>query len=94
LVFTYRSDIEGVVEGTVTYVDDLPGDFDDDGDVDGDDFLVWQLDPNVGSLCDWDNHYGFVSPLSAVTSAVPEPSSLVLIVVGLLGMGARRRKQA
>jgi hypothetical protein len=94
LIFTYRNEFGEIVEGLVTYADDLPGDFDDDGDVDGADFLFWQIDPNVGSLSDWENNYGFVSPLSAVTSAVPEPSSLVLIVAGLLGMGARRRKQA
>ena len=34
------------------------GDFDNDGDVDGFDFLVWQADPNVGLLADWEADFG------------------------------------
>jgi hypothetical protein len=39
-----------------------PGDFDEDGDVDGEDFLLWQIDPGVGPLSDWETHYGTVPP--------------------------------
>ena len=60
-------------------------------DADGLDFLLWQLDPNVGLLSDWKANYGMGAPPSAAASAVPEPSSLVLVAVGLLGMGFRRR---
>jgi Ca2+-binding RTX toxin-like protein len=34
------------------------GDFDGDGDVDGGDFLVWQRNPNAGSVIEWKNNYG------------------------------------
>jgi hypothetical protein len=34
------------------------GDFDQDGDVDGRDFLLWQRNPSVGNLIDWQTNYG------------------------------------
>ncbi len=55
------------------------GDFDGDGDVDGSDFLVWQRNPSVGNLSDWQANYGL--PLTGVTTAVPEPGSLVLTML-------------
>jgi len=61
----------------------LPGDFDNDTDVDGADFLVWQRDPSNKNLSDWQSNYGTTSAL-ATASAVPEPGSLCL---ALLGMG-------
>jgi hypothetical protein len=58
------------------------GDFDGDGDVDGNDFLFWQrgettpaLDP--GLLIEWQENYG-AGALAAVSS-VPEPASLSLL---------------
>jgi hypothetical protein len=53
------------------------GDFDGDGDVDGRDLLVWQRNPSVGNLADWQANFG-IGSLSAV-SAVPEPTSLFLM---------------
>jgi autotransporter-associated beta strand protein len=65
------------------------GDFDNDGDVDGRDFLVWQRNPSVGNLSDWQANYG-AGPLSAAT-AVPEPSTIVsLVSLALLGLVRRR----
>lgn len=62
---------------TVTYEPRTPGDFDYDGDVDGRDFLLWQRDPSIGELADWQSHHD-VNSVSA-SWAIPEPSCLVLI---------------
>ncbi len=66
-----------------------PGDFDDDGDIDGNDFLIWQRGNSTtgpldaGDLVDWQDNYG-PGPLVAA-SAVPEPSTLILLGM-LLGV--------
>lgn len=69
----------------------LAGDFDGDGDVDGDDFLKWQTDPSVGSLSDWEAHYGqsWPAPLAA-SAAVPEPYTCGLLLAGLACLTFRR----
>ena len=69
------------------------GDFDVDGDVDGRDFLLWQRggSPNgtpggpvsAADLADWQANYGF-PPLTATSTAVPEPGTLVLLIVVLI----------
>ncbi len=66
-----------------------PGDFDQNGVVDGNDFLLWQRDNGVGDLADWENNYGAGAPLAAITS-VPEPATLCLVLLGALGLVARR----
>ncbi|QEG37236.1 PEP-CTERM sorting domain-containing protein [Bythopirellula goksoeyrii] len=69
----------------------VAGDFDEDGDVDGNDFLVWQRDQNVGSLSDWQDNYN--APASTVNIAsVPEPASLLLALSAALFAGFRRRR--
>jgi hypothetical protein len=68
--------------------DALLGDFDNDGDVDGRDFLVWQRDPGVGNLADWQANYG-LGGLGAAIAVVPEPASLLLIVLGMTLIGGR-----
>lgn len=73
----------------------IAGDFDNDGDVDGRDFLVWQRgnSPNplsAGDLADWEAHYGLEPPTAV--QAVPEPGLLgVLSLVGILGILTPRR---
>jgi hypothetical protein len=77
-----------------------PGDFDEDGDVDGRDFLLWQRNPNIGLLSDWQANYGFnggglqtvidVKDFLSATS-VPEPGSLLLLALTTVSCGLRRR---
>ena len=61
-----------------------PGDFDNDGDVDGRDFLAWQRNPAVGDLADWQANYGSGS-LVATSVAVPEPGTISLALIALFG---------
>jgi hypothetical protein len=68
----------------------LPGDFDFDGDVDGSDFLVWQRNTAVGDLADWQANYGTGIPLTAASTAVPEPSCWLLILLAAMPRIARR----
>jgi len=68
----------------------IPGDFDNDNDVDGADFLKWQR-TGEGSLSDWQTHFG--EPFALAIAAVPEPATLVLFGLGLCGLlGIRGRK--
>ncbi|MGI9427771.1 MAG: galactose oxidase early set domain-containing protein, partial [Bythopirellula sp.] len=66
----------------------LPGDFDLSGTVDGNDFLAWQRDPSLGSLSDWQTNYGNGGPLSASSSPVPEPSTVTMMLLGMMMLGA------
>jgi len=60
----------------------LLGDFDNDNDVDGADFLTWQRNPTVGNLSDWESTFGSTNAL-ATANAVPEPATWMLLFVGL-----------
>ena len=92
-------------------VDESPGDessadFDVDGDVDGNDFLIWQRGSGAaGGLDQGDaNDDGQVDELdldvwktqfvsasaSAAASAVPEPSALALALISSAGLAGRR----
>ena len=68
----------------------LPGDIDDDSDVDGSDFLQMQRS-DATLITAWEAAYGTVAAGSSATLSVPEPSSLVLwgSRIGLLGLVAR-----
>ncbi|QEG35152.1 hypothetical protein [Bythopirellula goksoeyrii] len=71
------------------------GDFDNDGDVDGADFLKWQrgMSPNPGSAGDlelWQTTYGS-GPLVAPIASIPEPASIGLLVMGSLYWIIRRQ---
>jgi hypothetical protein len=41
-----------------TLINSVAGDLDGDGDVDGQDFLLWQRNPSITPLSDWQNTYG------------------------------------
>jgi hypothetical protein len=71
------------------------GDFDDDGDVDGNDFLVWQRggSPNPLSSADlniWKASFGTTA--TAVAASVPEPEALALLMLAVAGWSLRRRQ--
>lgn len=96
-----QSELEQFVSWSVTLTDRLlVGDFDLDNDVDGRDFLMWQRNPSVGSLAQWQAGYD-ESPLVAGAEgdvligaedgpahllAVPEPSVLVLLLPSFVGI--------
>lgn len=74
------------------------GDFDDDGDVDGRDFLIWQRGGSTpggplsaSDLADWQTNFGAQPPLTAVT-AVPEPASLAMLALALVPMAFGRKR--
>jgi PEP-CTERM motif len=76
---------------------ELGGDFDGDGDVDGTDFLVWQRggspDPlSASDLVDWRTNFGTVaSSINAATTGVPEPTTWLLLTIGMAMILAGRR---
>lgn len=80
-------------DGLVVYV--LPGDFDDDLDVDGADFLVWQRggspDPmSASDLAAWQQNYGIKISMPLATVTVPEPGGLCLAILAGMCMLTRR----
>jgi hypothetical protein len=77
-----------------------PGDFDEDGDVDGRDFLVWQRGGSspggplsASDLQDWQNNYPTSSDLAAV-AAVPEPLVSTLLLSSVIMMAGLRKSAA
>jgi hypothetical protein len=76
------------------YASGLPGDFDQNGGVDGRDFLSWQRgeSPAPASSDDyghWKTNFGVSPSHSPVTTAVPEPAAWFLALS--LSLAARRR---
>lgn len=67
----------------------LPGDFNEDGSVDGTDFLLWQANPTLGSLSDWQANFGQSIPTARLT-AVPEPTTVVVATLAMLMLLASR----
>lgn len=60
------------------------GDFDEDGDIDGSDFLAWQRGmTSAADLAIWEQAYG-VQPLSTVP--VPEPGAFGLLLLSIVGL--------
>jgi hypothetical protein len=72
-----------ITVGVPPTISQRAGDFDNDGNVDGRDFLIWQRNPSIGNLSDWQGNYG-AGPLTAANTAVPEPSAGLLATLSLL----------
>jgi hypothetical protein len=72
----------------------LAGDFNDDGHIDGRDFLAWQRNPEIGNLSDWQANYGQSTGQLTAAISVPEPTALLFAVCGGLVFALRfaRRK--
>lgn len=91
--------VNGAVEINVVTVPGGPGDFDNDDDIDGADFLAYQRDTNIGDLMDFTDNYGagsleltVVTALAPAIASVPEPTALALFITGIVAtIGMRRR---
>lgn len=83
------------VSGFVRYR--LAGDFDLDGDVDGQDFVSWQQ--GFGTLYDtddlaaWQQNYGNSLATLAVANGVPEPSAFAILLLAIACTTNSRRWQ-
>ncbi len=95
--FDINGDLKDQVEWLGPYLEvtitagSQTGDFDSDGDVDGEDFLVWQRNTSVGSLTDWQGSFGTGNAV-VVVSSVPEPGRLLLAANAFLIVASRRKK--
>jgi WD40-like Beta Propeller Repeat len=71
----------------------LDADFDSDGDVDGDDFLYWQInDGSPAGLQLWQDQFGNVaSSAVAASTGVPEPATGLMLMLGMMALTAGRR---
>ena len=92
----------------------LAADFNHDGTVDADDYVVWRKNPGgiytQNDFNTWRAHFGqttgsgsgttssatgsAIASVDTSTPAVPEPSTLVMLLVGVLLLGNRRRARA
>ena len=77
----------------------VPGDFDGDGDVDGDDLTDpvdgWEArfgnDLNGRDFLTWQRNFGFGTGSVAAISAIPEPMGTSLLLFGLIGLVINRK---
>lgn len=86
-------------DGVLSVVAPANGDFNDDGDVNGADFLAWQRGfPgtfDAADLADWEANFG-TTPASPAAAGVPEPASLIIAMMaagGLAAAAVRRRSR-
>lgn len=76
----------------------VPGDFDDNGNLDGNDFLIWQRGfggtYNAGDLANWQVNSSFASQIGgAAISAIPEPCAATLWILATSTLVLRRRAE-
>lgn len=76
----------------------LPGDFDADSDVDGDDYLMWQRGevsnpPDAVDLANWEQNYNSNSGLASQSTSVPEPTTCALFGVAAIVVISSQRNR-
>jgi hypothetical protein len=83
-------------------------DFDEDGDVDGDDLVQWRGDFGVNGLSDadgdgdsdggdfliWQRQLGNGPPAQGASATVPEPTTELLLILVTAGLCARQNRTA
>jgi hypothetical protein len=93
------SSVNSIYGFCVASLSPIPGDFDIDGDVDGRDFLTWQRGGSptpLGpvDLAKWQANYGVGGVSTALGTAVPEPSTWMMLSAAVGGNLTRRRRIA
>jgi PEP-CTERM motif-containing protein len=79
------------VHVSTTSIPEPSADFDSDADVDGADFLYWQLIAGSKSdLADWQEDFGDTSSPAEI-AIIPEPSTLLLGALATAGLLVKRR---
>jgi hypothetical protein len=89
----------------IVIIPTLPGDFNGDGTVDADDLTQWQGDFGVNDESDadgdgdsdgadfliWQEQYGVAPAAVSTSAAIPEPATVVLLVLAV-GICVKRRR--
>jgi len=86
-----QNELEQFVSWDITISEPETGDFNGDLFVDGLDFLQWQRgdSPNSFSASDlaiWEANFGTTVPLSAISTAVPEPATGIMLLFGTFAL--------
>jgi hypothetical protein len=97
--FAFRN--EDLIFSLGATISDLPGDFNHDSTVDAADYIVWRKNPGgIYTSNDyniWRANFGQPAGSGSSTvanAAVPEPSTLVMLVLAAAGVYSRRRRAA
>jgi hypothetical protein len=84
------------IDYTILPESTIPGDFDDDGDVDADDLADWQTSYGIDGAADADDdgdsdgrdfliwQRNYTGPGSIAAFSVPEPTSLLVVIFGII----------